>query len=94
MNHRDRETLGQLLDHLWDGRRGDRTAIPTPRGELTPQQRDYLAAAMRIVAGTEGPNLPNPWPRNMLHKIGTPQAAYTEPTHWARRLITRLKTHL
>jgi hypothetical protein len=90
VNHRDRETLGHLLDDIWSTRQGDHTAIPTPRGELTPQQREYLTAAMRIVAGTEGPNLPDPWPGAWLHKIGTPRPDYTDPTPPRHRRILNL----
>lgn len=78
MNHRDRETLGVLLDQLWSTRNGRLGDLPTPAGMLTPTQRDLIAAAMRIVAGTEGPDLPNPWPGAVLHKIGTPRPAYDD----------------
>lgn len=58
MNRTERATLGVLLDQLWATRNGAGNAsCPV----LCPHQRELIAAAMRIVAGsTDGPNLPPP----------------------------------
>ncbi|KAI4247431.1 MAG: hypothetical protein L6R40_001379 [Gallowayella cf. fulva] len=62
MNHHDRQTLAVILDQLWEARNGTGTVIGDRIGVFSNRQRELLAAAMRIVAGTEGPELPDPWP--------------------------------
>jgi hypothetical protein len=91
MNHRDRQTLGTLLDQLWDTRDGHKQRksgiVEFDTGKLTSHQRQLLAAAMRIVDGTtDGSELPDPWPSLKLHKLGTPREPYAETVYrrWLR----------
>jgi hypothetical protein len=88
MNHRDRQTLGVTLDKLWDSRDGTGSQIGDRIGVMSNQQRELLAAAMRIVAGTPGPDLPDPWPTP--NQLGEPRHGYTEPTRLRDRLLSWL----
>jgi hypothetical protein len=94
MNHRDRETLGNLLDQLWATRNGHRERksgiVEFETGALTMHQRELLAAAMRIVAGnTEGSELPDPWGTAPIWSAQHPRP-YDESARWWQK---REKTH-
>jgi hypothetical protein len=79
VNARDRATLGALLDQLWDTRMGVSAGPNKRSGWLTRQQRELLAAAMRIVDGTtEGSELPDPWGTAPIWSAQQPQP-FSEP---------------